>query len=217
VQEEFCKGANKITMSKAIIGIVGSYRKGRVIDSAVTEILKGAESGGAKKEKIYLTEKQIEFCKNCRSCMQQAGDKRGGCVHEDDMEEILQQIDEADGYVLGSPVNFGMATAVIKRFMERLAVYGYWPWGKIAPKFRNDKLNKKAVIVTSFTPPAWIGRQLMSGAPKALKYMAKVMGARVVKVLYFGMAGESPEAGLDEKSLQRAFKAGEELARQLAE
>jgi hypothetical protein len=31
------------------------------------------------------------------------------------------------------------------------------------------------------------------------------------------MAGERPEAGLDEKNLQRAFKAGEELARKLAE
>ena len=205
-------------MGNTIVGIVGSYRKGRMIDTAVTEILKGAETGGAKTEKIYLTEKQIEFCNNCRSCMQQPGDKRGDCVHDDDMEEILPQIDEADGYVLGSPVNFGTVTAVMKRFMERLAVYAYWPWGKIAaPKFRNDKLNKKAVIVTSFTPPAWIGRLILPSAPKILKYMAKVLGARVVKFLYFGMVGKKPEAGLDEKSLRRAFKAGEELARNLAE
>ncbi len=204
-------------MGNTIVGIVGSYRKGRVIDSAVTEILKGAESMGAKTVKIYLTEKQIEFCNNCRSCMQEVGDKRGECVYEDDMEEILQQIDEADGYVLGSPVNFGTVTAVMKRFMERLAVYAYWPWGKIAPKFRNNKLNKKAVIVTSFTPPVWIGRLILPGTPKALKYMAKVFGARVVKFLYFGMVGEKPEAGLDEKSLRRAFNAGKELARNLAE
>ncbi len=57
----------------------------------------------------------------------------------------------------------------------------------------------------------------MSDAPKALKYMAKVLGAKVVKILYFGLAGESPEAGLDEKSLRKAFKAGEELAMKLAE
>jgi multimeric flavodoxin WrbA len=204
-------------MGNTIIGIVGSYRKGRVIDSAVTEILKGAESGGVKTLKIYLIEKQIEFCNNCRSCMHEAGEKRGECVFDDDMEEISQQIDEADGYVLGSPVNLGTVTAVMKCFMERLAVYAYWPWGKIAPKFRNEKLNKKAVIVTSFTPPAWIGRLILPGAAKELKYMAKVLGARVVKILYFGMVGKKPEAGLDEKSLRRAYKAGEELARNLAE
>ena len=205
-------------MGKKVIGIVGSYRKGRVIDSAVTEILKGAESEGAETVKIYLTEKQIEFCNNCRNCMQQPGDKRGQCVHNDDMEEILRQLDEADGYVLGSPVNFGTVTAIMKRFVERLAVYGYWPWGKIAaPKFRNDKLNKKAVIVTSFTPPAWMGRLLLSGAANVLKGTAKVMGARVVEFLYFGMVGERPESGLDEKSLRKAFKAGKKLARNLAE
>jgi len=204
-------------MGKTIIGIVGSYRKGRVIDSAVTEILKGAESVGAKTVKIYLIDKQIEFCNNCRTCMQEPGEKRGECVHDDDMEEILQQIDEADGYVLGSPVNLGTVTAIMKQFMERLAVYAYWPWGKIAPKFRNEKLNKKAVIVTSFTPPAWIGRLILPGAPKALKYIAKVLGARVLKVLYFGMVAGKPEAGIDEKSLRRAFKAGKELARELAE
>ena len=200
-------------MNKKIVGIVGSYRKGRVIDTAVTEILKGAESAGAETVKIYLTEKQIEFCNNCRSCMQQPGDKRGQCVHDDDMEEILQQIDEADAYVLGSPVNFGTMTAIMKRFMERLAVYGYWPWGKIAPKFRNAKLKKRAVIVTSFTPPAWIGRLLLPGVPKVLKAMTKVLGAKVVKYLYFGMVGERPESGLDEKSSQKAFNAGRELAR----
>jgi putative NADPH-quinone reductase len=207
-----------MTVGKKIIGIVGSYRKGRVIDSAVTEILKGAESEGAETVKIYLTEKQIEFCNNCRSCMQQPGKKRGICVYDDDMEEILQQLDEADGYVLGSPVNFGTVTAIMKQFMERLAVYGYWPWGKIAPpKFRNDKLNKRAVVVTSFTPPAWMGRLLLSGAPSVLKGMAKVLGAKVVAFLYFGMVGERPESGLDEKSLRKAFKAGEKLARSLAE
>ena len=58
-------------MCKKVVGIVGSYRKGRVIDTAVTEILNGAESRGAETVKIYLTEKQIEFCNNCRSCMQE--------------------------------------------------------------------------------------------------------------------------------------------------
>jgi multimeric flavodoxin WrbA len=86
------KGDINITMGKTIIGIVGSYRKGRVIDSAVTEILKGAESGGAGTVKINLTEKQIEFCNNCRSCMQEAGEKRGNCVYDDDMEKFCSKL-----------------------------------------------------------------------------------------------------------------------------
>lgn len=196
-----------------IIGIVGSYRKGRVIDSAVSEILRGAESRGARTEKIFLNDRQIEFCTNCRSCTQEPGDKRGPCVLDDEMEEILQQIDGADGYVLGSPTNFGTVTAVMKRFMERLVVYGYWPWGSItAPKYRNAKRKKQAVLVTSFTPPGWLGRIILPATVRALKTMAMVLGAKVQKVMYFGMVGSKPESGLDEKSLKKAFRAGQELA-----
>ena len=74
-------------MGKKIVGIVGSYRKERIIDSAVSEILKGAEARGAETKKIYLLDKNIEFCRNCRKCTQEKVDgTRGNCVHHDDMD-----------------------------------------------------------------------------------------------------------------------------------
>ena len=66
-------------MNRKIVGIVGSYRKGGIIDTAVSEALKGAESSGADSVMIYLPDKKIEFCNNCRACTQQPGDKRGKC------------------------------------------------------------------------------------------------------------------------------------------
>ncbi len=199
-------------MSRKIVGIVGSYRKGGIIDTAVSQALKGAEESGAETVKIFLPDKKIEFCNNCRGCTQQPGDKRGECIYDDDMEGILQQLDEADGYVLGSPVNFGTVTAITKRFMERLVVYAYWPWGKIAaPKFRNVKLNKKAVIITSFTPPGWIGRIILPGAAKQLKLTAKVLGAKQLKFLYLGMVPKAADSKLDDKNMQKAIQAGKRL------
>ena len=35
-------------MAKKVVAIIGTYRKGRVIDTAVSEILKGAEAHGAE-------------------------------------------------------------------------------------------------------------------------------------------------------------------------
>lgn len=199
-------------MGKKIVAIVGSYRKNGIVDSAVTKVLEGAQTGGADTVKIYLTEKRIEFCNNCRSCTQEPGDKRGQCVHDDDMEEILRQIDDADAYILGSPVNFGSATAITKRFMERLVVYAYWPWGKITmPKLRNAKLNKKAVVVTSATPPGWLGRIILPGTVKQLRSIAKVIGAKQIKCLYFGMAPKNPDSTLDDKYLNKAFESGRAL------
>lgn len=142
--------------------------------------------------------------------------RRGKCVHNDDMDNILTEIDDADAVVLGSPINFSTVTALMKRFIERLIPYGYWPWGKaLAPVNRIVKADKKAVIVTSSACPAFIGRILMPGALGTLKKAAKVMGAKVIKSLYFGPVADREDSQFPEKALRKAHKAGEELVHQV--
>ncbi len=58
-----------------ITAILGTYRKGGVIDSAVEEILAAAREAGAETAKIYLIDRHIEFCTNCRTCTQQEGEQ----------------------------------------------------------------------------------------------------------------------------------------------
>jgi multimeric flavodoxin WrbA len=199
-------------MPKTIIAIVGTYRKGGVIDTAVDEILRAAKDAGAQTSKIYLIDKHIEFCDNCRACMQTPGPKRGTCRHKDDMASILDEVDFADGLVIASPVNCYNVTAVTRRFMERLGVYGYWPWGKGAPKFRIAKSGKKAVLVTSSAAPAFIGRILFRPAMTALKGIAQCFSAKVVDRLYFGLVAQKPDSTLDQKQLTKAYAAGLKLA-----
>ena len=200
-------------MNKKIVGIVGSYRKGGIIDTAVSAILKAAEDHGVKTEKIYLIDKHIEFCTNCRKCTQEnKGIRRGKCVHNDDMEQILTKIDDADALVLGSPVNFFSVTAITKRFIERLLVFSYWPWDMKIPKYRVKKLHKKAVIITSSGCPAWLGRIFFPGVLSLLKTAAKCMGAKVITSLYFGPVCLKQDQQLARKDLLAAYKAGEKLA-----
>jgi len=194
-----------------VVGIVGSYRKGHVIDDAVSEVLRGAESAGAETSKIYLIDKNIEFCNNCRNCMQQQGTTRGECVYDDDMEEILRQIDSADAIVLGSPMNFGTVTAVTKRFIERLVPYAYWPWGSKMPKIRVKKPTKKAIAITSSCMPSAMGRLLAPGCINSLKNAAKIMGAKTQSKLWFGLAAKNATDGLNEKGKAKAFAAGKRL------
>ena len=203
-------------MATKVVGIVGSYRKGRTIDIAVSAILEGAKAKGAETKKIYLLDKHIEFCTNCRSCAQEKVDaRRSKCVHNDDMDGILTEIDNADAVVLGAPINFGNVTAIMKRFVERLAPYFYWPWGKAAPVPRIGKASKKAITVTSSACPAFIGRILMPGALSVLKKAARIMGANVVKSLYFGPVAGREDSQLSEKALLKARKAGEKLVSQI--
>lgn len=207
-----------MTAARRIVAIVGTYRKGRVIDTAVSEVLRGAEDAGAAAETIYLIDKHIEFCTNCRTCTQQADvGRRGRCVLDDEMEEILRATDEADGLVLAAPVNFYNVTAVTRRFMERLVGHAYWPWdAKAGPKLRRKARDKKAVTITSTACPAFIARIAMPGGKRALKVIADVLGARVQTSLFFGSAAHSPEATLNDRDRAKAYQAGRRLADSLA-
>jgi len=200
-------------VSKKIVAIIGSYRKGRIIDTAVSAVLAGAAEQGAQTQKIYLVDKYIEFCTNCRICTQQGTQGvRAPCVHDDDMEDILGQIDEADAVVLASPVNLGTVTAIMKRFIERLIVYTYWPWGSPFPRSRITKPNKKAIIITSSACPAFLGRIFFRTTLELLKSAAKWMGAKVAESLYFGKVCLYTNSQLSERALLKAKKAGQKLS-----
>ncbi len=194
-----------------ITAIVGSYRKGGIVDSAVDEILASAKEAGADVAKICLIDRQIEFCTNCRSCMQQEGVKRGECTIVDDMGAILDALDRSDAIVLASPMNFGTVTAVMKKFIERLGCLAWWPWGMNAPKMRNAPNVKRAVVVASSAAPAILAR-LSSQIVGLLKKAAAVLGARTVGVLFIGLAAQHPEQDIGKRARRRARRLGKKLA-----
>ncbi len=199
-------------MPKKIVAIVGTYRKGQNIDSAVDELLNASQSAGAKTEKIYLLDKHIEFCTNCRKCTQnKITGPRDMCIHNDDMTQILDKIDAADCIVLASPINWFNVTAITKRFIERLICYGYWPWNGSWPRNRIKKLTKKAVLITASGCPEFIGRPLFRGTFSVMKAAANCVGAKVIKKIYIGGAAISQNQPLPEKYRKQAFAAGKVL------
>jgi len=185
-------------MSK-ILAINGSYRDDGITDQVVATMLSLLNANGAETEVITLRDYPIEFCHNCRQCTQAPGDSPGKCVLNDGMQEMIDKIEQADGYILASPVNFGSVTAIFKRFMERLIVYAYWPWGVNSPKFRKQKLaNKKAVLVSSCAAPGILGRWIY-GSHKQLKMTAQVMGAGTVGTIFTGLISRETHPGLPEQ------------------
>src|SRR5664279_2520286 len=174
-------------MGKKVVAIVGSYRKGGTIDTAVEAIMAGARDNGAQTHTVYLTEQHIEFCSNCRSCTQTPGPERGKCPQRDDMEPILAQIETADAIVLASPVNCGNVTAIFRRFLERLMGCAYWPWGQSAPTPRSKLRTQKAILVASSAMPG-IMLPIFTGASRALRSAAKVLGAKTEATLWVGLA-----------------------------
>jgi multimeric flavodoxin WrbA len=189
---------------KRILAINGSYRDGGVTDLAVDNVLEHLQSLNADVEHIKLRNYPIEFCRNCRHCMQQPGDAPGTCVLNDGMADLVQKIEAADGYVFAAPTNFSSVTALFKRFSERLAVYGYWPWGKAAPVFRRAKMRQKpAVVISSCAAPGFLGR-LTYVTNKSLRIAAKTIGAKVVGSIVTGLISQEPKPDLPKRARFRA-------------
>jgi NAD(P)H-dependent FMN reductase len=198
-------------MSKKIVAIVGSYRKGGTVDRMVEAVLDVAREKGAETHTVYLTEQRIEFCTNCRQCTQTPGVERGKCAQQDGMEAILQEIEAADAVVLGSPVNYYNVTAIFRRFMERLLGYAYWPWGQSGPGYRSGKQPRKAVLVASAGMPGFL-IPIATGAPRALRLAAKMLGARPVDSLWIGLASGVEHPPISARNQQRARRMGMRLA-----
>jgi multimeric flavodoxin WrbA len=193
-----------------VTAVVGSYRKKGFIDTVVDEILSSAGEEGAEVSKVYLIDRHIEFCRNCRSCTQEKGRERGKCPSDDDMKNILDEIEGSDAIVLGSPMNFGTVTAVTKRFIERLLCFAYWPWGALSPKARNKGKNRNAVVVVSAAAPSVILR-FQRGIVSLLKNAAGLLGARTIGVIYVGLAAKGQSQEIKEETRRKARNLGKRL------
>jgi hypothetical protein len=198
-------------MGKKVVAIVGSYRRRGTVDTAVAAVLEGARMRGATVSTIYLTEKHLKFCTNCRTCVQTPGPERGKCPLDDDMEGIFNEIEAADAVVLGSPVNCGNVTAIFRQFMERLMGRCYWPWGQPAPKPRIRERRLKAVLVASSAMPVFM-MLLFTGAANALQMTAAIIGAKPVGSLWLGLSARDPHHVLSRRTLAKAERLGMKLA-----
>lgn len=103
-------------MSKNILLISSSPRKNGNSDMLCDEFMRGAKASGHNVEKVRLSEKAINYCTGCCSCI---GGK-GSCVQQDDMAEIHEKVLAADVLVLASPVYFRSFNGQMKTFIDRI-------------------------------------------------------------------------------------------------
>lgn len=102
-------------MSKKVLILSGSPRKGGNSDILCDEFTRGAKESGNSVEKINVAEKKIGYCKACYFCKK----SNGKCVIDDDMAEVLQKMIDADVIVLASPVYFYSIDAQLKAVIDR--------------------------------------------------------------------------------------------------
>lgn len=101
-------------MSKNILVISTSPRKGGNSETLADELIRGAQEAGNSVEKVTLYDKAIEFCKGCLTCV-----KTQRCVIRDDAAAIVQKMLTADVIVFATPVYYYGMCGQMKTLLDR--------------------------------------------------------------------------------------------------
>ncbi len=192
------------TPVKRVLGISGSPVVGSSTEILVREILRGAESGGARTEYIYLNELDIMPCQACGQSPEE-----GYCFFDDGMDVIYEKFERCGSIVVGSPIYFDSVSAQTKLFIDRCNCFrAYRPDSKeIIPRI--EKRRKGAIV-------------LVGGEREKYEHARRVIGgfyvwANIVSVGVITHAHDSWEKGSardDPELLKTAFNLGAELISQ---
>lgn len=137
-------------MSKNVMIISSSPRKGGNSETLAASFAKGAEEAGHKVETIYLREKNYGFCKGCLACL-----KLGHCVIDDDAVEIAARMHDADVLVFATPVYYYSVSGQLKTMLDRAN-----------PLFGTDYAFTKVYLLAT---AAEDGKETVAGSEKAVQ------------------------------------------------
>ena len=101
-------------MSKKVLIISTSFRKGGNSETLADEFARGAKEAGHQVEKICLYDKTIHFCKGCLACQ-----KTGHCIIQDDADSIIQKMQVAEVIVFATPIYYYEMCGQMKTMLDR--------------------------------------------------------------------------------------------------
>jgi multimeric flavodoxin WrbA len=101
-------------MSIKVLGISTSPRIKGNSDMLLRRALAGAESIGANTDYVHLSDYNVGPCIECNACY-----KTGNCKVQDDYQQLLQKILDADRLIFATPVFFMTVCAQAKMLIDR--------------------------------------------------------------------------------------------------
>jgi multimeric flavodoxin WrbA len=193
-------------MRLKVLGLAGSPRRQGNTELLLDQVLAGAESRGAKTEKLIINRLQIAPCRACDKCFE-----TGRCVVQDDYQLLYPRLIKTERIVVAAPIFFTGLPSQMKALIDRCQ--GFW-----ARKY----------VLKKPLPPTDTGLQregfLVStagGAKASFRCATSAMRA-FLDTLDAEYEGELLFPGVDEKAailshptaLEEAFSLGKSLAGQ---
>ena len=211
---------------KKIIVIDGGPRKNFNTASMLQKFAEGATSVSDKIEvkTVHLYGLDYKGCMSCMACKIK-GKASNVCKFKDALTPVLEEIAEADGLVLGSPIYFGDVTGQMQAFLERLA----FPW--LSYNDYSLTAPKRMPVVLMETMNGTPERNNSQGYGSMEYCIQTALGEPEHLIAYntyqvknyerFELASFSEEAKRQwrdehwEQDLQKAFDAGKQMAKKI--
>ncbi len=101
-------------MSKHVLILSTSPRKGGNSETLADWFLRGAQEAGHTAEKVCLYKQTINFCRGCLACQ-----KTQKCVIQDDGKEIVEKMRQADVIAFATPIYYYEMSGQMKTLLDR--------------------------------------------------------------------------------------------------
>ncbi len=207
---------------KKIIIIDGGPRKNMNTAKLLQRFAEGAKTAGNDIEvkTVRLYDFDYKGCMSCMACKLK-GKASTICRFRDALTPVLEEIAQADGLALGSPIYFGEVTGQMRAFLERLAFpwLSYNDYSLTAPK----RMPVLLIETMNGTPE----RNNSNGFGSMEYYITTALGkpqrivgyntCQVAKYDHYELGGFSEEAKHAwrdahwEEDLQKAYEAGKRI------
>ncbi|WP_067077983.1 flavodoxin family protein [Methanoculleus horonobensis] len=99
-----------------VVLLCGSPRPGGNTAKVLGECARVLEREGIETETVSLEEMRILSCTACGLCT------NGECALDDGLNEIIEKIREAEGFIVGTPVYFGTARGDVTAALQRIGM-----------------------------------------------------------------------------------------------
>lgn len=103
-----------------VLILSGSRNREGQTARAINGICSGISDAGGQWETLFLTELELERCRQCDQDGWGLCRREGRCVIEDDFSSIVDKIGASDVIVFANPVYFGDLSESMKGFLDRL-------------------------------------------------------------------------------------------------
>ncbi|MFP4391405.1 MAG: flavodoxin family protein [Desulfohalobiaceae bacterium] len=192
-----------------LVAVYGSPRRRGNTSTLLGQAVQGVREQGLTVQEFFLQEQKISPCLELYHCQ-----KKGECSIKDDFQSLRDEILQARGLILASPIFFYSVTAQTKAFMDRFQSLWVKKYLLDQVEFGQWEAKRLGLFISA---GATKGKRLFEGTLLSVKYFFDVLDMQLWDTLLYRGLDREEDILAHPEYMQEARAKGVELAQALHE